>query len=373
MQPKKRILFFPFDLLSHYLRCIVLANEHYDREAYEILFLSSHSYNDHVSRHGYQTFSCAQFDAERVMQCAEKFDFSWLNEPDIERVLLSQVKVIQSLAPVMVIGDVAPSLKMAAELTGVEYIVLMNGYMSAYYACTRKLSRTHGAYKFSKMIPEKYFDQITSVAERISFVTVHKPFRMLRKKYGLKKVTNYISEMEGDKNLLCDLPELFPQKNLPDHYRIVRPLIYKPIQKEEDWLSNIQRTRPVICICMGSTGNWQRLEFLNDPYFSKYTIITAGDQKKIFSAPHIISRSFVNLEEVLKICDLMICHGGNGTIYYGLMNGIYMLCLTSHFEQEWNVHALEYIGFGESANDFSYEDWKNKIEESLIIKLQPFF
>lgn len=370
MQPKKRILFFPFDLLSHYLRCIVLANEFYCKDEYEISFLSSRTYNGYVEQHGYTTFECEQFDAKRVMECSEKFNFSWLNEPDIERVLLSQVEAIKVFKPDMVVGDVAPSLKMAAELNGVEFIALMNGYMSKYYADTRKLSRTHVAYKYSKKIPERYFNKIIDFAERISFKRVHKPFRRLRKKYNLKKIESYFSEIEGDKNLICDLPELFPQRALPENYRIIGPLIYNSYQKEGPWLSNIKNTKPVIFICMGSTGSWEQLEFLNGSFFSEYTIITAGDKDRILTGSHIISRDFVNLDEVLNRSHLMICHGGNGTIYYGLMKGIYMLCLTSHFEQEWNVHALERTGFGESANEFSLKDWKNGINKALEIKLK---
>jgi hypothetical protein len=39
-----------------------------------------------------------------------------------------------------------------------------------------------------------------------------------------------------------------------------------------------------------------------------------------------------------------------------------MLCLTSHFEQEWNVQALERKGYGVSANEFNATDWKKNIE-----------
>lgn len=372
MQPEKRILIFSFGLLSHYLRCIVLAKEHYAKNKYEILFLSNPDYNHFVEQDGYKTFECDQFDSKKVMACSEKFDFSWLNESDLERVLLSQVKAINQLKPDMVLGDVAPSLKMAAELTGVEYAALMNGYMSKYFSLTRKLSRTHRAYEFSKKMPEKYFDKITDFAEAISFRMMHRPFRRLRKKYKLNKVGNYISEMEGDKNLICDLPELFPQKNLPSTYSFIGPLLYRPGLKEGDWLGKIEITKPVICVCMGSTGNWKKLAFLNDSFYSAFTIITGGDTSKILSGSHIISRDFFNLDEVLDISNLMICHGGNGTIYHGLQKGVYMLCLTSHFEQEWNVHALERIGYGRSANDFSNDDWEKEIVESMKIKLKAF-
>ncbi len=371
MKVKKRILVFPFDLLSHYLRCITLVNNHIDKNEYEVWFLNSSSYGHYSAEHGFEKFEGEQFDVKKVMTCAEKFDFSWLNEIDLERVLLSQVNAILEFKPDIVIGDVAPTLKMAAELTNVKHFALTNGYMTRYYAYTRKLSRTHSAYKYSKIVPQRYFNIITNWAETISFKLVHKPFKSIRKKYGLKPIGNYLLEMEGDQNWICDLVELFPQNKLPLNYKSIGPLLYKVNKQEGMWLQGLPTEKPIIFICMGSTGNWKALSFFNNESYNHYTIITAGDTKKELSAEHIVSRDFVNIEQVLNVSSLMICHGGNGTIYHGLMKGIYMLCLTSHFEQEWNVHALERFDYGCSANGFTKSDWDNIIRKRLNTKFQP--
>ena len=50
---------------------------------------------------------------------------------------------------------------------------------------------------------------------------------------------------------------------------------------------------------------------------------------------------------VLNHVDLMICHGGNGTIYQALAQGVPILGLTSIFEQEWNMNRVEELGLGE--------------------------
>lgn len=365
----KRILIFPFNLLSHYLRCIVLAQK-YDPSEYEILFQSSPNYDSYVTKHGFKTFSCEQFDPEYVMKCTAKFDFSWLNQADLERIMLAQVSAIKTHQADLVIGDVAPSLRMAAELTGVKYISLVNSYMTKYYAHTRQLPKTHENYKIVKCLPEPVVKGITSIAEKVTFRKVHQPFKDIRKKYALRKMSDYLSETEGDETLICDFEHLFPQKALPDHYRFIGPLIYDNQTLEGSWLSDIDKEKPVICVCMGSTGNWNALRFLNNEYYKRYTIITAGDKQKLLSAPHIISREFVNLNHVLKKADLLICHGGNGTVYSGIVSGVFMLCLAAHFEQEWNVSALERNGYGKSADEFDEIAWReeinNVIERSLI-------
>jgi len=362
----KVILIFPFNLLSHYLRCLVLADS-YDKKDYRILFLHSPEYAGFVKRHGYETFSCEQFDADYVMNCAKHFDFSWLNEETLEQILLSQIAAIQQYNAAIVIGDVAPTLNMAAGYTGAQYISLLNGYMTKYYAFTRKVPRMHYSSGFLKVLPEKVADLITDFAEKMTFRKIHSPFKTIRKKYGLLPKADYISEIEGSSNLICDFPDLFPQKKLPANYSYTGPLIYQYLDQESDWLNDIPNDKPVIFVSMGSTGDWQKLIFLNDPYYSRYVIITAGDTQKYISAPHIISREFVNLSQVLQQSALMICHGGNGTIYPGIINRVYLLCLSSHFEQEWNMNALEKNGYGRSADEFSEQDWRDE----LSLRLPP--
>lgn len=358
----KTILIFPLNVLSHYLRCLVLADQ-YDKEEYHILFLHSSKYEKYVKESGYGQFFCDQFDPEYVMNCARNFDFSWLNRADLERIMAAQAAVIHQYQADMVIGDVTPTLKMAAELTAVKYISLVNGYMTKYYALPRKLSRNHRKYKFLNKLPASVSDEITIMAEKFVFRKVHRPFKYLRNKYSLQPVTDYLSEIEGDENMICDQENLFPQKALPKTYQIIGPLIYNSPHREGSWLLNIDQHKPVICVCMGSTGDWTRLQFLNDEYYARYTVITAGDTNKVLFAPHIISRDFVNLNQVLEKTNLLICHGGNGTIYTGIANRVFMLCLSSHFEQEWNISAIERKGYGKSADELNGQEWKAEIKK----------
>jgi UDP:flavonoid glycosyltransferase YjiC (YdhE family) len=362
---KKTILFFPFNLLAHYLRCLVLARK-YDRDQYDIYFLQSDSYDGFVKENGFKTFSAASFDAAHVMRCAEQFDFSWLEESMLEKVLLAQISAIKALKPDLVIGDTAPTLKMATEYTKVEYVALMNGYMSPYYAGQRKISRSHPAYPLLQRIPVPLAKHMTLIGERVSFWKIHAPFRRLRRKYKLKPVFSYLWETQGDQNMICDDNNLFPQKNLPHNYTCIGPLIYRFEDKAAAaWLGMLDPSKETICICMGSSGDWKRLEFLNDPYFSRYNVITAGDLELALYAPHITHREFINLPEVLIHASLMICHGGNGTINAGVLADVYMLCVASNFEQEWNIEALEKQGLGIAANDFSTSDWKESIAAAI--------
>lgn len=373
---KPLLLVFPFGLMSHYLRCLMLAR--HLKAGFTVLFLRHEHYGSFIEQEGFGTFECASDDAEVIMEYIQKFDFSWLNEKALEPVFANQVRIIEQLQPVAVLGDNCPTLKMAAEKTGVTYISLLNGYMSKYYAHTRALSQTHPAKALLAPLPETLVNMMTTAGESVEFYRVHKAFRQIRRQHGLQRKLYYPEELEGDWNLLCDLTELFPQKKLPAHYQVIAPLFYRSDGKVTGIAKQLDQSKKTIVVSMGSSGDWNKLVFLNDPYFAKFNIITAADKNKVLCAKHIISTSFINADEVFPYTNLVISHGGNGTIYQSLYYGIPVLCKTAHFEQEWNAGAVEKAGAGKSLDAISsltdyisvIEAWisqKNTIQDSYKI------
>ncbi len=356
---KPLLLVFPFNLLSHYLRCLMLAR-HF-AEYFEVMFAHSDAYADFISREGYQTFNCKSLHAPLVMECVNKFDFSWINEESLESVYTDQVTTIEKLQPVAVLGDTSLTLKMAAEKTGVTFISLMNGYMSKYYSLTRKISRTHPVYKYMNLLPGPLLDLLTEKGESIAFYKLHRPFKEIRAKYHLIKKFSYLDESEGDINLITDLALLFPQNLLPGSYTMIAPLYYDTDVVFSQISQKLDKHKKTIFVTMGSTGDWHKVRFLNNPYFKKYNIVTAGDSRNVLNAGSIIKTPFINVREIFHRTDLVICQGGNGTIYQSLSYGIPLLCKTNNFEQEWNVEALERLQVGRSL------DGIRNIDEYIIL------
>ena len=342
---KQRILVFPFNLLSHYLRCLELCDEL--KDTHEIIFAYSPKYERWINEKGYTTFPFTDFDAAMVMEYAVRFDFSWMEEKNLEKVFKQQVEIINHYKPHLIIGDASMTLRMASEYCSVKYIALLNGYMSKYYAFTRQLPQTHPAFKYSKKVPAFLFDKITNVAEKFVFGHVHAPFRRLRKKYGLKSKKYLPDEMEGDITLLCDLPEIFPQVNLPDNYHFIGPLYYDEPAPEPEIKSFISSGKKNILVTMGSTGNVSKLTWLAEPEYSKYNIIFSGDKSPWMNAGHICVRGFIHNTAIMDSMDVVICHGGNGTIYQALAYGVPLLASTSIFEQEYNMERIREMKLGD--------------------------
>lgn len=343
----ERILVFPFGLMSHYLRCLELMKHFPDAE---ISFASCEPYDHFVSERGCNTFLVESFDPKTVLELATRFDFSWLNAADIERVFRSQVEIIQKLKPHRIIGDTSPTLRMASEFTRVPYTALMNGYMSPFYDGIRELPLDHPGNRYLEKVPSPVRKCIIRFAERLTFWIIHRPFKRVRRKYSLSYKTNYLQETQADENLICDHAWLFPQRNLPSNYKVIGPLIFESEKKETESLPGLSADKKKIIVCLGSSGDWSSVQFLSSEEYSRYQVITAGDTLHTICGPHVLAFPFVPLGAILPKCALLICHGGNGTIYHGLKHNVPMFCLTSHFEQEYNARRLAELGFAKWIN-----------------------
>lgn len=329
---------FPLDFAAHYFRCLELCKKLSDQ--FEISFAYSSKYDKFIRSSGFETFEAANFNSEEITAAASSFDFSWLNLGAIEAVLRSQIKAIEELKPSLVLGDAAFTLKMAAEKTDVPFVSLLNGYMTKYCRVTRKVSPSHPGYPYSKTMPKRVFERLTRVIEHAMLEKVHAPFRKARKKFDLSKLHYLLEELEGDYNLICDLPSFFPQKKLPENYEFVGPLFYKGDEEEGEVRDFFGANKIRILVSLGSTGNWKKLNLLRDPVFSDTRIVITGNPCSNLQASNIMCSSFLNHTKIMDKVDIVICHGGNGTVYQALAHGIPLILFSGNFEQEWNIQRI---------------------------------
>lgn len=367
---------FPLDMAAHYLRCIELCEKL--RDQFEISFAQSPNYGRFIEKYGFNTFKVENFNSEEVAAAASSFDFSWLNVPNIELVLNSQINVIEEYKPSLILGDAAFTLKMAAEKTAVPYVSLLNGYMTKYCNITRQVSPSHPGYPYSKTMPKRVFERLSRIIEHAMFEKIHAPFRRVRKKLGLSKLNFFLEELEGDFNLICDLPSFFPQKKLLDNYEFVGPLFYKGDEEETEILDFFGGNHLNILVSTGSTGNWKNLDLLLDPIFCDARIVISGKTSNTICGTNILSKAFVNHKLIMDKVDILICHGGNGTVYQALSHGIPLLFFPGNFEQEWNIQRIIGMGLGERLEDnFNalkvhkiINSWKGKRKGDLFCDVQ---
>ncbi|MBN1755755.1 hypothetical protein JW877_06030 [bacterium] len=316
------------------------------RDDYEVLFSSS-DYGNFVEDMGFSIIQIEGISVDEVMSGARAFDFGWINHANLERVFRSQVEGIRKHRPLAVVGDAVITLRMAAEYTCTPHLALINGYMSRYYGVPRRLPRVHPARKYASALPPQLFNNLVKLAEKAAFRITHRPFRKLRMQYKLQSRFSFLQEFEGNLNLIVDSPVLFPQKKLPQNFRIIGPLYHSENKPEPEIIKMIHPEKKTILITMGSTGDWERLGFLTQPFLKKFNIILSGKHRHTINESNIYSREFINHSAILDRVDLVICQGGNGSIYQALAYGVPILCIPSIFEHEWNTQRVVELGYGD--------------------------
>ena len=367
----QRLLVFPMDLAGHYLRCIELCRRLED--SYEIRFADSVKYGKYAKKAGYGTFEVKGLEAESGASSTSRLDFSWINRPVLQSILESQIKAIEEYRPDTVLGDASFTLKMAAEKTQTEYASLLNGYMTKYYRFIRMPPHNHPGYKYSGKMPSKIFGKIAHEVEYRTFKKIHRPFNQIRREYRLPSREYFLDEFEGDINLICDLPELFPQKKLPANYSFTGPLYYIGDDSEDEIRRFLDSHRPSILVSMGSTGSRENTSFLKCPAFKKYGIVSSSGEDQNLGQTNIYHKLFINNTAIMDRVDAVICHGGNGTVYQALTYGVPVLCITENLEQEWNVQRIREMGLGDFVENLNPETLSEQVDYWIERRKDPVF
>ena len=333
-----KIAVFPFPLLAHYLRCAELLREHQGN--HQIFFAGSNDAATIVERMGFELFQSDNFDPATVLEHSHRFDFGWLTESAILRVLESQISSIKQLSPDLIISDASQVTRMAAEFCNVKHLSLVNAYMTHYYAEMRGLPEGHPAKKYESQTPKPIFNWMTRIAESMAMKKVHKPFLSLRKKFELPVTQRYLDEYEGDIVGILDAPEVFPLHRAPKHYVPLGPVYYDSTPLRAAPPNSLSR----IIVTLGSSGEWPQIELLDDPVFHSFQVVALGKAGPLLRGSHIERIPFAEPDQILPGAKAVICHGGNGSIYQALSYGVPVLCHPSMFEQEWNVARFEALG-----------------------------
>lgn len=349
----KRVLFLPFNLLSHHLRCIELAKRTAPSQS---IFPSRTKYDQFTLREGFETVELADFDPEAAVFGLSQFSFSWLDYSNLRMMLESQVAIINQVRPDVVVVDAALTGRMACELTGVPSVSVLNAYMSNHFEGSWRLPHRRVLNRLNRLFPRALGHRLDRVGARYAFKRVHRPFRRLRREMDLGTTNNLLDEFEADWNFIVDLPTVFRLHNPPrDRFTVIQ-LVY---QFEEDGAppEPIDTVLPTVCVVMGSSGNWSAISPLSNLAGKSFNMVICGEHAESLRGPNTLVSRFANLSALLPRVDAMIFPGGNGTMYQGITHGVPMICLPAHVEQEWNSYRLQALGLARVISKPSYRSF----------------
>ena len=126
--------------------------------------------------------------------------------------------------------------------------------------------------------------------------------------------------------------------------------------RDPDWLKRLRPDVPTAYVSMGSTGdanNMRRiLVSLRDAGWQVMTTVGrhGGSSAGVFTTP------FARGSTLLRQSDVMICHGGSGTVYQAVSQGVPIIGVATFHDQEINLERVEALNWGVALDPFEWDE-----------------
>ena len=348
--PRRRIaLFADGGFLAHTTRVLEVGRALSRSYGHEVHFCSTGSYARLLREAGFPVHPVYTVDREVTLKLARRAglcDLRWWREV-ADRSVRSDMEVIAQIQPDLVVGDLRMSLATSARAAQVPYVALTNAAWTSRFAEQINVPEGHISEKlFGRRIAQAMFPTF----KRLLLWYWARGFDTVRKRLSLAPLHSLHDLIEGDVTLLADLPEYFPVSQAPPSFRYIGPIRFREALPRPIWLGRLAKDRPTLYFTMGSSGDAkffsEAVRVFGDTNY-QVLITTAG-----MSAQSLPRRDNVFVEELADGDSLMaashvtITHGGNGTIYQALGQGVPVIGIPTMFDQEINLQGVEALGAG---------------------------
>jgi UDP:flavonoid glycosyltransferase YjiC (YdhE family) len=360
---------------------------------HEVIFAGKSSKIKFIQEHEFEVLPIYEPDPVMLLGNIRDNKIKFISDADIEMMIAADIALYREQKPDIVLTDFRYTAPISTQIMGIKHIAIVNASSTEYRALPY--------IPLFEWIPERLMDRdaklweiLDSLNLRIEmsiFDNVMNVFKKLSKKYKLQKIITATNCLTGkDLTLLADIPEYFPTKNLPDNYHYIGPLTWQSNIPPPHWWPPERNNKPFIYITMGTTGFPDFFHKVCELFKTSEmrAIITTGEQVKDLNsiAGKIFVEPFIDGDMVTEACDLVVCHGGNGTIYQALKHGKPVIGIPTVPDQQFNMRRVKALGIGETLtwndfkknpqllidlvrsviNDTSYYDNVKKLSEVLL-------
>jgi UDP:flavonoid glycosyltransferase YjiC (YdhE family) len=334
--------------LAHVTRPLEIAKELRSR-GHLVIFAGIGQYLFLTQESGFNYIESPYFNPEDMLKATvENRLWNLFPEKDLQLFIDFEIALIEKEKPDLILNDCRMTANTSAEFTKTPIVTIVNAHMTnqreiPFYVMNDWFS-------FAPEILKRGVDKIENIMELTLYhQLVLKGICKLRKKYGLPTRFGYENECSS-LNLIPDLPEFNPIIS-HSHYQYVGPLMWKNHFPAPKCLEKLRKDCPVVYLSIGSNGLDSLLENTDLLKSSNLQFIVAAGknfpEEKTNLMGNVFIEKFINVDLVLPNCDLVVCHGGNGTIYQALKYGLPILGFSTHAEQAFGLKRLQYLGLGE--------------------------
>jgi UDP:flavonoid glycosyltransferase YjiC (YdhE family) len=321
---------------------------------HQVVFAASGKYTQLAIEKGFEVVHAETNAPEHTLACSRSGRANWWDEARLRAGVAADRDIFRRLAPDMVLGDFRLSLSTSAELEHVPYAVIINGSWTNYYTAPLRAPEHLTA---TRWLGKKLATWLLPMVKRKILEADARPFRKLRTELGLPPRGNIWDQWRGDITLIADTPEYAPTANLPEGFHYIGPIVWEPDMEPPVWLGRVDPERPVLYVTMGSTGNPRLFHDVVELFAesSYQCMMTTAGLVSFGSLPdNFFVCEFAPGSTLMKKADVVICQGGNGTIYQAMAAGVPIIGVPTMHDQEFNLNRVEALGIGLQLSELSF-------------------
>jgi len=351
-----KILCLPYThTLSHLSRPLAIAVELRSR-GHEVVFAGDSPKAQFIRSQGFDVLPIYQIPPDILFGRIRKGELKFVHEEELHQMIMADRDLYRQVQPDLVLSDGRFSAPLSTGIDRMAHAAIVNVSSTEYRALPYipffdrlPISRDTKLWKG--------LDRLNLFLEMLVFDNAAAVFKKLSKQYGLpRKVTATNCLAGNDLTLLADIEEYFPTRNLPVDYHYIGPLTWESPLPPPAWWPPQKNGNLLVYFTMGTTwmgGSFNALyQQISEQKIT--AIVTTGGQVKKPEIKNLTTiegkiylEDFIDGDLVMDACDVVVCHGGNGTIYQALRHGKPVIGIPTIPDQEFNMRRVITLGVGE--------------------------
>jgi UDP:flavonoid glycosyltransferase YjiC (YdhE family) len=276
-----------------------------------------------------------------------------VSDQSIEQNIAAELQLLDDVKPLAAVVDFRPTMYISARVRRVPLIALVGGCWLYQYAATPyRAFRTYPHYPLvRRLLGVRGADACLPALQRLAMRYKTQPFARACRRHGIAPKHTPWELLVGDYNLILDSDLLSPTKDLPAHVKKVGPIFWSPTLPLPAWVATLDRSRPVVYVTMGSTAHpalFRRLLSIFQE-MAVTVVMTTGGQITLEAEAipaNVRVETYLPGEQIMALADVVIHHGGAGTVYQTIAAGKPSIAVATHFEQEMIAARLDEQGAG---------------------------
>lgn len=324
--------------LSHVAKCAALETA-LARRGHSVLIAVSARYSKFLDRLGL---------SHTIIPDIQESDggalpsLAWFRSPGmLERCIRAEIALLKAYRPDRVIGVFRFTLKVSAAVAGIPYDSLACGCMMP------DMNEVLGCDAGDSLAE----DQALYLSNFFRFAARRMGIAMER--FGLRPIGDLRDLLIGERTFLWDYMQFLPLAPMPGRCH-VGPLTWDQWPDIGTSLIPLPETRrPLALVCLGTRPASRRVveKAVRCLLACGYRVFVAcGGQRSLMGIlpedPRVMCCRFAPLGKMLGYAKLVLCHGGQMTVFESLQRGVPVLVVPSQPEQAHNGICLERIGCG---------------------------